>query len=97
MILQPHIRRDPAEAAIARLLDSHLDKAVAASGLGETFRQGALRAMHDILLDGCHDLIEPVATVAPGTGNIVISFRISDCLNGALTCATEDCYVTHLH
>lgn len=95
MILQPHIRRNPAETAISRLLTGYLDEAAATSGLGHAFVQGALCAMHDILLDGVHDLIEPVATVTPGTGDLIISFRISNSLDRALTRAAQNFSTCH--
>ena len=96
MILNPHICGDPAERAITRLITAHLDKFVAASGLGEAFRQGAFSAMHSILLDGSYDIIEPVATVTPRTGNIDIRFRISDTFDRALARAAENCNSSHI-
>lgn len=95
MLLNPHIRSDPTKRAIARLFARQLDKAAATSGPGQTFVHGCLSAMSDILADGSHNLIEPVATVAPRTGHLIISFRITDCLDSALTRAAEDFKLRH--
>jgi hypothetical protein len=46
--------------------------------------------VNDMLLHGCHDVIEAIPTVAPRTGHLVIGFRISDSLRRYLACAASD-------
>ncbi len=95
MTLNPLIRRNPTEAAINRLFDGYLEELASMSGLGGAFVQGALHMMQYILLDGVHDLIERVAAVTPGTGNLIISFRIRDCLGRAFTRPTQNLSICH--
>lgn len=89
MKLESHIGGDPTECPIARLIDSHLDRLIAMHGLGKPFRDGVTHAMADILMDGSHNIIEPVASIAPRTRNLVIRFRISDTFDSALTRAAQ--------
>ena len=77
MKLQPTLN-DPALTTIWRLLEMEFDEAVAASGLGETFREALLRNLLDVSRDGAHDLIEAVGSTAPGTRDFVVCFGIGN-------------------
>lgn len=96
MVLNPRVA-DPAEAAISRLLHFEFDEAVVASGSGEAFRKALLREIAKVLLNGAHDLVEPVASVAPGTGHLVVSLRVGDGFHRALAAAAEDVHFLRTH
>lgn len=90
MKLKPYVTTDPTERTVRRLFDRKLDEAVTASGLGEIVRESISCRVSDIIAHSFHDLIEPVASVAPRTGNLVVRLRVSDRLDRAFATATEN-------
>lgn len=96
MPLNPYIA-DPAEAAISRLIRRELDEAVAASGSGEAFRHRLMSEISHVIANGVHNLVEPVATVAPGTGHLIVGFRIGDGFYCALAAAAENITFSRTH
>lgn len=90
MKLEPKISGHPPEIALSGALKRQLDKTASASGFGEAFVQGALSEVCDMLLNCPHDVIETVATVAPRTGHLIISFRVCDSLGSALARAADN-------
>lgn len=96
MVLKP-LLDDPAEAAICRLIDRQLDEAVAASGLGEPFRQVLLRKVCDMSLDGLYDVVETVTSTTPRTLDLVVRFGVGDGFRLALASATQDCLGIRTH
>jgi hypothetical protein len=81
---------DPAEGPLGLALWRELQNAAAAHGAGEAFTELAGGFICDMLANAPADIIECVATVAPGTGNLVLRFGISDRLGGALAAAAQD-------
>ncbi|MAF60224.1 hypothetical protein [Blastomonas sp. CCH5-A3] len=81
---------DPAESPLGLVLWRNLQKFVAARGAGEALTDHAGGFICDMLANDPADIIECVAAVAPGTGNLVLRFGISDRLGGALAAAAQD-------
>lgn len=89
MSLEIEIADYPAELLIGRLIDFHLEQA-AAHGFGEALRKRLMGLVDGELSDGVHDLIEPVATVAPRTGHLIVGFRIGDGFNRAIASSAQN-------
>ncbi|MEZ5695385.1 MAG: hypothetical protein R3E18_02820 [Sphingomonadaceae bacterium] len=88
---------DPAKMAVDRILRREFEMAVSSRGSCEAFRQRLHSEMLNVLSDGLYNVVEPVASVAPGTGHLVARLRIGDGFYRALAAATEDgeVFITH--
>jgi hypothetical protein len=82
---------NPAEARIAEGLCLELEEAIAASGAPEALVEPVRNRVCDMLLNGGHDVIVAVPTIAEGTGHITVAFRLSEAFRGHLTAAASDC------
>lgn len=81
---------DPTESPLGLALWRELQEAVAARGAGEAFTEHAGGFICDMLTNDPANIIDCVAAVAPGTGNLILRFGISDRLCGALAAAAQD-------
>lgn len=81
---------DPPEGAVVRSIRRKLDELVPPRGPFHAFREPLLDAVLDILASDPFDVIEAVASLAPGTRNLVMRFRVSDRFDAALTRAAKD-------
>ena len=96
MKLDPYLRSDPTKRAVRQLIDTKFEEAIAAIGFGETVRDRLTCLVCDMLAHDFHNLVEPVPTIAPRTGHIIIGLRISDRFSDAFARATENLRL-HFH
>lgn len=81
---------DPAEGPLGQAIWCELEKAAAANGTRETFIEAAGGFVCDMLANDPLNVLECVAAVAPGTGDLVLRFGIGDGLGRAIAAAAQD-------